>query len=267
MNTPPAAPPPAAPSRPRRSWFGAIATILGPALALILAVAVVTWWMATTSSGLRAAAALASAIVPGLTLDGVDGSLARSMQIARFELDRGGWSVKAEGVDIELRDWSLSARRLDAERITARRLQIDWQSSGAPNSPPTFLGLPFELIVRQAGIQELALGARGSTPLVFRHLDLIGRMDPQGIEIERILGDFDRTRIEARGRIAAAPPFVTQATAQLGTTVQNRAITATVTASGSLQQLQLHLQADDTAARATASGTLRAFDAVLFQRQ
>jgi len=91
-------------------------------------------------------------------------------------------------------------------------------------------------------------------------------MDPQGIDIERVLGDFDRTRIEARGRIAAAPPFVTQATAQLGTTVQNRAITAAVTASGSLQQLQLHLQADDTAARATASGTLRAFDPVLFQR-
>ena len=267
MNTPPEAPPPAALSPPRRSWFGAVATILGPALVLIVAVAVATWWMATTSSGLRAATALVSAIVPGLTLDGVDGSLARSrLQIARFELDRGAWSVKAEGVDVELRDWSLSARRLDAERITARRLQIDWQSSGAPSSPPTFLGLPFELMVRQAGIQELALGARDSTPLVFRHIDLVGRMDPQGIDIERLLGDFDRTRIEARGRIAAAPPFLTQATAQLGTTVQNRAIAASVTATGSLQQLQLHLQADDTAARATASGTLTAFDAVVFQR-
>jgi len=69
-------------------------------------------------------------IVPGLTLDGVDGSLARSVQIARFELDRGGWSVKAENVDIELHDWSL-ARAGSMPTPHRRRLQIDWQSSGA----------------------------------------------------------------------------------------------------------------------------------------
>jgi translocation and assembly module TamB len=240
--------------------------ILGPAVALMVAVAGTAWWMATTGSGLRAVAALASSILPGLTLTGVDGALVRSIQVARFELVRDAWSVKAEGLDIELRDWSLRARQLDAERVTARRLHIDWKSSGVPSSPPTSLGLPFELIVRQAGVQELALGPRGGTPVLFRHIDLAGRMDPQGIDIQRVRGDFDRTRMDARGRIDAAPPFATQASAQLGTTVQNRAITAAVSASGSLQQLQLSLQADDDAARARASATLRAFDAIPIER-
>jgi translocation and assembly module TamB len=243
-----------------------VALIVGPAIALMLALPGAAWWLATTGPGMRVVAALASVFVPGLTLTGVDGSLVDGVTVARFELVRDAWSVRGDDVAVALREVSLRERRLDVEHLAARRLQVEWRPSSEPAAPPPSLGLPFELRLRQARLQELALGSRGGTPLAFRAIDLVGRMSMVGIDVERVSGEADRMRIEATGRIAAAPPFDTQARARLGTTLQDRAIQAEVTAGGSLQQLQVDLRADDAPARARVRGTLRAFDAVPVER-
>jgi translocation and assembly module TamB len=210
---------------------------------------------------------LASAFIPGLTLTGVEGTLGEGVRIAKFELARSGWSVTADSVVLELREWSLKQRTLDAERVVAHRVQIDWVASGEPGKPPATLALPFDLIVRQASIQELALGARGATPTVFRRVELAGRMNAQGVDVEQVSGEFERTRVQARGRIGATDPFATEARAQLSTTLRDRDITATVSATGSLQQLRLELSADDGAARARIDAILRVFAVVRLGRR
>ncbi len=150
--------------------------------------------------------------------------------------------------------------------VLAQRVQIDWVASDAPGKPPATLGLPFDLVVRQGRLQELALGARGATPTVFRRVELVGRMNAHGIDVEQVSGEFERTRLQVQGRIGASDPFVTEARAHLSTSLRDRAITATVSATGSLQQLRLELNADDKAARARANAALHIFAVVPLER-
>ncbi len=259
MEAPAPVPPP---SRPRPSWVGSLAAVLGPGLAAILLLAGVGWWMATTAPGLRLAAALVNAIVPGITLNGVEGSLTGGLRAASFVYARETWSLRIEDLVIEPRELTLWDRRIDVERASARRVHIDWVSDDGPGTVPTSLGLPFDLVVRQGNIQELALGARGASPLVFRRIDLSGTMGPTGIDIARVIAEVDRTRITARGSIGALPPFTTQAQARLEASVRERAVVADIAARGSLQELTLDLSADDDAARAKVTAILRVFDVV-----
>ena len=262
MDPAPVPPPP----RPRPSWIGSVAAMLGPGLASILALSGVLWWMATTAPGLRLAAALVNAIVPGITLTGVDGSFTGGLRAASIVYARETWSLRIEDLVIEPRELTLWDRRIDVERVSARRVHIDWVSSGGPGTVPASLGLPFEYVVRQGNIHELALGARGAPALVFRRIDLAGTMGPTGIDVERVSAEVDRTRISARGSIGALPPFATQAQARLEASARDRAVVADIAARGSLQQLTLDLRADDDAARAKATANLRVFDDVPLER-
>ena len=246
--------------------MNSVVLVLGPALLALLALAATTAWLVTTSAGLRTAAALASTFVPGLTLSGVEGSLGTGVRIERFELKRTGWAVAADTVTLDLREWSLRQRSLEVERVTAKRFQIDWVASDSPGTPPASLGLPFDLGVRRGSIQELAMGARGASPTVFQRVELSGRMNLQGIEVSDLAGEFERTRIQAQGRIGASAPFVTEARAQLSSSLQGRSVMATASATGSLQQLRLQMSADDTAARARVDAVLLAFADVPFER-
>ena len=266
MSMPPSPPPAAAPKKLRPRWISSVALVLGPALLALLALAATTAWLVTTSAGLRAAAALASIFVPGLTLSGVEGSLGTGVRIERFELKRTGWAVAADSVAVDLREWSLRQRSLDVERVAAKRLQIDWVTSDGPSTPPASLGLPFDLGVRRGSIQELAIGARGAAPTLFHRVEFSGRMNLQGIEVSDLAGEFERTRIQAQGRIGASAPFVTEARAQLSSSLQGRTVMATASATGSLQQLRLQISADDSAARARVDAVLLAFADVPFER-
>ncbi len=258
----PAPTPAPAPPRPRPSWVGSVAAVLGPALASALVLSGTVWWMATTAPGLRLAAALVNAFVPGVTLNGVDGSLTGGLRASSLVYERESWSLRVDELVIEPRAWTLWDRRIDAERVSARRVQIEWVSSEEPGTVPTSLGLPFDLVVRQGNIQELALGARGATPLVFRRIDLAGTMGSTGIDITRVIAEVDRTRIAGRASIGALPPFATQAQARLEASVQGRAVVADIAARGSLQEMTLDLSADDDAARAKVTASLRVFDVV-----
>ena len=138
MDPAPAPVPP--PPRPRPSWVGSLAAVLGPGLALFLLLCGSLWWMATTAPGLRLAAALVNAVVPGITLNGVDGSLTGGLRAASFVYASESWSLRIEDLVIEPRAWKLWDRRIDAERVSARRVHIEWVSSGGPGTVPCIAG-------------------------------------------------------------------------------------------------------------------------------
>ncbi|MCU0769568.1 MAG: hypothetical protein MUD07_09450, partial [Burkholderiaceae bacterium] len=72
---------------------------------LVLAVATATAWTLTTAPGLRVLAAAASAIVPGLSIRGTDGTLVDGWRITEFELRTAKWSLGIDGLAIEPRLW------------------------------------------------------------------------------------------------------------------------------------------------------------------
>jgi len=258
--------PPAPRPAPHRSWAATIALVLGPAVAGAAIAAGTAWWIATTPAGLRAAAAVASAIVPGLDITGTEGSLARGFSVAKFSLTHSSSSIHIDELSLEPRHWSAWTGELDIERLAVQRVQVEWARSDAPSSPPTSLALPLDLIVRQGKVQELMLGARGAKPVVFRGIELSGRMDDQAIDIARIRGEFERTQLEANGRIEARSPFATRAEARLSTRVHERPVTADVSASGSLQQLALNVLSNDASAHLQVNATLRPFGRVPLER-
>ncbi len=250
----------------RRTLPVKIALAIGAALLTLLLVVASGWWMTTTTSGLRVAAKLVSLIVPGITVSGIDGSITGGLRVSEFAFARASWSIHVDDLAVEPRRWDVWSKVADIERLSARRIRIDWVAGDGPASPPASLALPFELIVRHATILELQLGERNGTPLVFRRIELSGRMDTQAIDLEQLDGEFERTRIRGQARVGALPPFPIEGRAQLGSTVQDRAIQADVVASGSLQQLLLELVADDSATRARASAALTPFAAVPLER-
>jgi translocation and assembly module TamB len=257
-------PDPTTPARPRP--VQAAAWTLAMALLAVALVAATAWWMATTTSGLRFAARMASTVVPGLSLRDVEGSLVGGLHVGRFSMARASWSVEAEDLSITPHDWRLASRELDIERAAARRVSIDWTAGGGPAKPPASLALPIDLIVRNARIDELQLGARGARPLVFRNVALAGRMDGHEMALQSIGGVFDRSHLQGAIRIGATAPFPLDARASLTTALQGRELSAAVTGSGSLERLQLALSADDPAARAQASATLQLFADVPLER-
>lgn len=266
MSPSPSPPPVAAPKKLRPRWVSSVTVVLGPALLALLALAATAAWIVTTGAGLRVAAALASAFVPGLTLSGVEGSLGAGVRIERFELQRASWSVAADAVAVDFREWSLRQRSVDVERLVASRLQIDWAASEGPTTPPDSLGLPFDLRVRRSGIQELAMGSRGTAPILFHRVEFSGGMNAQGIEVAELAAEFERTRLQAQGRIAASQPFATEMRAQLSSSLQGRTVMATAVATGSLQRLLLEVKADDSAARAHVDAVILAFADVPVER-
>lgn len=259
----PARPPPV---RSHRSWPGTLLTIVGPALLLVLAVAIATVWTLTTAPGLRMLAGAASALVPGLSIRGIEGTLSSGWRISDFELRTATWSLGIDGLAVEPRLWRPLEPRVELNRLSARRVRIDWAPSDAPAAEPASLGLPFELVIDDAAVDEFSIGARGSKPVVLRRITLAGRMGSQSIDVGRLAFEVERTQVQASGRLAAAPPFATAATARLQTSARDRAIVAEVTAGGSLRALQLQLHADDSAARGEASATLHAFAPVPLER-
>jgi translocation and assembly module TamB len=243
-----------------------VTAVLGPALVTLGALATLIVWLTTTSSGLRFAAGTATALVPGLSIRGVEGSLSAGARIAHFALEREAWALRADDVAFDVPQWTLAPARLDLARLAVRRLQIDWVAQPGAATEPDSLGLPFELVLRQVTVDELALGTRGATPTELRRIGFAGHMGRTGIAVERLAGEFERTRVQAHGRIDAAPPFSTLATLSLEATARDRAITAVAQASGSLRALGVDLAANDQATRLQARAIVRTFEAVMLER-
>jgi len=269
----PPAPPPAAapvagarPPRRRPPWLTSLASMLGPALLLAAGVAGMLWWIVTTASGLRFAVAATNALVPGVAITDVQGTLRDGLRFGSVTIVQPGWSLRMGGFELEPHEWELLAARADLQRVAAQRVHVEWAAGDGTGGAPPTLGVPVELTVRALSVKELALGERGADPVVIRDVEAAGSVGPRQYVIEHARAVHDRTRLTGSGRLGALPPFDTSADLQLATELQGRAVTATVTARGSLRALQVGVHADDDATRADVSAEIDAFGDVQLRR-
>ena len=261
-------PPPSTPrARARPLWLTSLALVVGPAILAFVLVVSGGWWLWTTTTGLRATALVVTTFMPGITIAGVDGSLASGFSVATFAVRLADTAVVIDGLAVEPKDWMPFTARIEVERLAARRVQIEWvskPSTGEP--PPESIGIPIDVQVTHGRIGELAIGARDATPLVFREIEFTGQANAEVIDLTSVSGEFGRARARGRFRLGALTPFPTDADLELATEWEKRTVQAHVAATGSLHRLQIDLRADDAAARARASATLRLFDPVLLAR-
>jgi translocation and assembly module TamB len=236
-----------------------VALVLGPPLALAALVALTLAWIAQTDSGTRAALKLASALIPALTIEQVDGHLTGALRIGRLRVEAGTSTVTIEGLALEPRALQWRPARFEFARAAAQRVAVEWTPSKAPATPPASLATPVEVVVDALRIDTLAVGARGATPTVVRSIDASGSVGPQGIDVQRLTAALDRVQLTAAGQVAGAPPFATRANATLATETVGKPLTLRLAASGSLQDLAVTLAADDAGTQARGEARVHAF--------
>lgn len=245
---------------PRTPWLSSLAMVLLPAALLLAALAGTGWWLASTTSGLRAVAALVGAVLPPtVRAQGLQGSLREGFSAESIAIEAGDWSVRLTGFAVAPRELDWSGRRIDLSRISAQSLAIDWVASDAPATPPPSLALPFDLRVGDASVRTLQIGARGSAPTVVSAIRASGRANADAIIVER--GEFQHgpARVELAGRIGAQAPFSLQVDAKASTALREHAVGVLLRVGGTLQSIVLDVDADSDATRIKARATLTPF--------
>ena len=224
--------------------------------------------MATTAPGLRAAAALVNASFPA-SLGGVDGSSRTDFVLPRLSTPASAGRCASKSCRSNRGAGHCADRRIDVERVAAAACRsIGCQRRPRHRAPHRSASRSNSWCVRAAS-SELALGARGATPLVFRASTWPERWRTTGDRPRPHRREFERTRIAARVRIGALPPFPTRPRRgfERPRAWQNALwLPTSWRQPARCSELTLELRADDDAARAQATATLRVFDVVPLER-
>jgi translocation and assembly module TamB len=253
--------PPPAPARHRPPWLTSLLLVLLPAVAIVAAAWLTVAWLSGTAAGLRTLLWAATWAVPSLQASGVSGSLRDGFTLDRLLIDEPRWSVDASHLTVTPEQVGWRERSLDLANVAARAATVTWTPGEAktPPEPPASLALPVAVRLRNLTIGELRLGERGREPRVVHDIRLQGEADQASIRIARAGARYGATEVDFTGTLGAARPFPVSAHAELRSMVLEKAVQATVDASGSLLDLKLSAKSDNETGRIDADAQLAPF--------
>lgn len=232
-----------------------IAVLLG-----VLALGAASTWLLKTSHGARFVLERAvRAAGEGVKLEGVEGDLAGPLRIARVEVVKPDLQLRIEGLEVEAGLWGSLDGTLEVKTFAARAVEVRTRPSDEPARPPASLGIPYGLRIAEASVGELRVGsladASKANDTVVSDIRLKGAGGPQGWTVESASASVPQGKATLSGRIAAKAPFALDAKARLAGRAAERDWQADVVATGSLEALELALQA--VVAGQPATGRLR----------
>jgi translocation and assembly module TamB len=250
---------PSASSRRRPRWINVLVGIFAGAVLILVAGSAAIWWMYTTSSGLRFVVLLNSRLNTSLIVRDVSGSLRDGFTAGSLSVTGPTWSMNAADVAVEPNELRWRQRVFDFERVTARSVAIDWVPSGEPAAAPASLASPIDLRVRNLNVAELRFGARGDTPSMVGNIAADVRLNADEILVERAAFQHGPSRITLSGRIDARSPFAVRAQAQVASTLREHGVTVQLSASATLLDAFVEINADSADARVQATARLTPF--------
>jgi translocation and assembly module TamB len=215
--------------------------------------------MYTTSSGLRFVVLLNSRLNTSVAVTDVSGSLRDGFTAGTLSVRGPTWSLQAADVAVQPYQMHWRRRVFDFERVTARSATFDYIPSGEPAAPPATLASPLDLRVRNLNISELQFGARGATPNTAKNIAADIRLNADEILIERSAFQYGPSGIALNGRVDARSPFALRAEAQIASTLREHGVKAQISASGTLLDAFVEINADSPDARAQATARLTPF--------
>jgi len=176
-------------TRRRRLLYVLLGLPVGLVAALLLALAG-AWVWAGTEGSLAAALRWAGAAQP-LVAEGITGSLRGGGQVRRLAWDSGGLRVQVQDAELRWTPAALLHRRLQIDRLSAGRIEIDDQSPASAETsagPPPSVALPLALQVKELAVGEL----RWAGPPPYAVQDIAGHYDYDGA---RHLLTLNRARV------------------------------------------------------------------------
>lgn len=242
----------------KRPRLLALATALVVATGLA-AVAAAAGWLFYTPSGLAWTAARASALVPGLRLDGVSGTLAGGATVSEFGYAGTEIDVRVAQARFRVSAFSLieAAPRISAVR--AAEVVVIMKPGDPAKEPPETLALPFRVRVTDVQITRLTIG-EGKDEFVVTDLRLDYAGGKREHQVHELRLAVPGHTLMLRGTMGASRPYPLKASASLvRADAPAGRLDALVT--GELARLALDLSASVAAGRLAAKVSLEPYAA------
>ncbi|MCX9158232.1 translocation/assembly module TamB domain-containing protein [Niveibacterium sp. 24ML] len=222
-------------------------------------------WLISTVSGLRFVAGALDAATRGqIRLEQPDGSLLHGVKAKRFAYDLDGIQIDAREVDLRWQLGGLLTGWLNASRVHARELTVTYAISPEPSGPFVSMALPIGLQLDDVVLGQFTLNERvaGEVQRIFglRDARAAARLDHARWTINRVSGITDWGAASLNGTIGSEAPFALDAQGSLAAHYGAHAIDTRFTATGSLTEMMLDVQARSDALAGTARLGLRVFD-------
>ena len=234
-------------------------------IALLVVVAGAISWLLQTQRGAQfALGKLEAAMGAATTIEGVEGSLAGTLRIRRFEIARPGLLVRIEGLEAQVSP--VFTGRLVVRRLHARSVEVRTAPAAQPSPPataPPRFAPPFALRLDDGAVGAFTYGGIASHEgdLVLKDIVLRGEGAGARWKISEGAVTTPWGKAKLSGSIAGEAPFDLDAVAAFEGVVRRETIHATATAKGTLQLIELNAEAAVARARASASTTVQPFAA------
>lgn len=218
-------------------------------LLLLIAVVMITLAVALL---LRApiAASLATRMLPGLTVEGAEGSLLSTVQVERIRFENAFLRVEVDSLRIDAQEIDFVPLNIRLAIVRARAVTVtELSRADSPATPPTSLAMTYPVSVQSASIAKLVWKPLTGKPVLLQDIEARLSGTAVSLNLDSIAAEMDGIRARARVQLGTAHPFPLTGDASASGKAAGHAWQADMKVSGNL----LALTASGTG-RTTGSG-------------
>jgi translocation and assembly module TamB len=236
--------------RRARLLLRSLATGLLSLLLVVALLAATLGWLLGTTSGMNSVIALANRLAP-VTIEtrGAFGALVEEFGFDELKVTVDSKTVTATAVRARLRDWKLQPPGADFAYLEAASLRVDVITDEIPLQN---IGIPVYLTADRASLGSLTVTVDGTT-VDLQRIEGRATAGPAGYRVDEGSVALGPHKAQATAELGARRPFSLQAQGRVAARLQDKVVTASVRADGSLAELRL-----DGELAGAATGTLSA---------
>ncbi|HKI65432.1 MAG TPA: translocation/assembly module TamB domain-containing protein, partial [Burkholderiales bacterium] len=180
---------------------------------------------------------------------------------SRIAFEDGGQRIEADKVALDWSPLALLSGRVAVTRLEIGTLRVALQGQGgAPAQLPANLGLPLELSLAQARLDQLVLRAGGRSETL-RAIELSARLGRSGHRLELRRAQTPWGALTAQASLGARAPYRLAAKATLARSDAPGPYQVSAQASGTLREIDLSADAERGALRARVRARVAPFKA------
>lgn len=178
---------------------------LWPLAGLLALALLVSAWALFTSGGARFLLRRADAAMPAtLSLQKLDGSVARGLRIGGFRFDDDGVRLDVDRLEVKLRILPLLARRLYVDRIFVDGARLKLWTTNKPDEPYLAMQLPIRLKLDEVLANDLVIEGLAEQAIRIDTLAFAGTWIGTHVRFERLVVTAPQGRLAFNGQVDLA---------------------------------------------------------------
>lgn len=201
----------------RRSVKYFIVHPLAALLAIILIVLLAVALLSTTRVGTSLLASSIQQMLPGLRLEGVEGTLLDQMKVQRVEWENPGVKIELEEarVEVSIKKFAVPSE-IQVDQLSGKRLVITLPPSKTKSIDPITIPdirIPAEIALDEVALEELVINS-GSFQMKFKDINLQAYNRNGVLQVNKLIGSYvdplgGTVRIDVKGKMGLMQPHPT----------------------------------------------------------